>query len=399
MRSSSSTANNNNNAVATRFCLSLSSSTEKYLSSTSSLNYQTDSSPQLVHSKDFNSSVSSTNDKPSSTKLPKATNKKSNQSRIRNRKKASTSSNDQALVAIASNIGQSLTTTTVKNVQRVVTSNKSIAKRSTTSKRQIKRNSKTLVQCPNEGVLQQNSSSPTNSFAKSISGLLENFDQELLASNFLSQPTTSNLLLDENNSIISSNTNNIQTSEHIDSHHACNNTLQRQEMHHSTIASMPTLDEFNERLENNAILTNQTIDNVPTAQNYNTDNVQITSFMSEEYMRLVEMNFDENTFLKQFDLEDLGVRLSAHTDQSLFANVLSNSNNNNSIETQQHQINEQLTTNQNQSLSTSSESPSTDTVFTTIVPLGLQQQLVSDTNTFTNNSTALLSSEEGVRLT
>jgi hypothetical protein len=274
----------------------------------------------------------------------------------------------------------------------MVTGNNPITKRSTTNKRQVKRTSKTLVQYHSESILQQNSSSPSTSFAESISGLLENFDQELMASNFLSHTTTtttSNLLSDENNSL---NTDVMGALEIID-----NDATQRQEYYHSAAASMPTLDEFNNRLENDTIVTHQ------TTQDFNVENEHITSFMSEEDMRLVEMNFDENTFLKQFDLEDPGIKLSVHSDQNLFANILTT--NNDLIQTQQQQqINEQSRLSQNPSLPPPppvypGSSLINNNVFTTVVPLGLQRQ-TSQINAFiSNHNTTRLLPEEGVQLT
>jgi len=150
---------------------------------------------------------------------------------------------------------------------------------------------------------------------------------------------------------------------------------------------MPTLDEFNDRLENETILTND----IQTTQDYNVENEQITSFMSEEDMRLVEMNFDENTFLKQFDLEDPGIKLSVHSDQNLFANILTDNNGN-----------EQTTIHQNPPPPVyPGSSLINNNVFTTVVPLGLQRQ-ASQTNAFiniNNNSTTSLLPEEGVQLT
>jgi hypothetical protein len=370
------------------------SPTTNYLSQSS---IEIDHPSQLIHSKSLDLSGSSTSE-----------NKKSNKNRLRNRKKPSTSSvivppNNQTLVSIAPNLGRPLAPAP-SNVQRAVTSNNPITKRS--NKKTVKRNSKSLVQYHSESILQQNPSSPSNSFAESISGLLENFDQELIASNFLSQATvattpttttTSNLLSEETNSIISSRTNIIQTLENID-----HDVLQRQESYHSTIVSMPTLDEFNSRLETEAILNHQ------TTQDYNVENEQITSFMSEEDMRLVEMNFDENTFLKQFDLEDPGIKLSVHSDQNLFASILTT--NHDLIQTQQQppQINEQSTLAQNSSLPLPPPPPMypgssliNNNVFTTVVPLGLQRQ-TSQTNTFitnNNNNTTRLLPEEGVQLT
>jgi hypothetical protein len=305
-------------------------------------------------------------------------------------------STSQTLIPIAPNLGRPLAPAPL-NIQRTLTANNPITKRSTTNRKTVKRNSKSLVQYHSESILQAPSSSPTSSFAESISGLLENFDQELIASNFLSSQTTttttSNLLSDENNSIISSNTNLVRTLDNLDLRHLVNGAVQRQESYHSTTASMPTLDEFNDRLENETHLTHQ------TTQDFNVENEQITSFMSEEDMRLVEMNFDENTFLKQFDLEDPGIKLSVHSDQNIFANILTN--NNDLIQTQQ--IHEQITPHQNQP---SLHPPPTlpvypgsslinNNVFTTVVPLSLRQP----TNTFMTNNTTRLLPEEGVQLT
>jgi len=297
------------------------------------------------------------------------------------------STNNATLVPIAPNLGRPLAPAPL-NIQRMVTSNNPITKRTTTNKKQIKRNSKTLVQYHSESILQQNPSSPSNSFAESISGLLENFDQELIASNFLSQTTTSNLLTDEDNSIISSNTNIIQNID--------NGAIQNQEIYHTRTSSMPTLYEFNDRLENETILNHQII----TTQDYNVDNEQITSFMNEEDMRLVEMNFDENTFLKQFDLEDPGIKLSVHSDQNLFANILTN--NNDLIQTQQSITHQNPPppppTPHHPPPAYPGSSLINNNVFTTVVPLGLQQQK-SQTNTFINNNTTRLLPEEGVQLT
>lgn len=356
----------------------------------------------MIHSKSLDLSNSSTNNiiPPTTT-----TNKKSNKSRIRNRKKPATPSttsssvivpptNNATLVPIAPNLGRPLAPAPL-NSQRIVTANNPITKRSTTNKKSVKRNSKTLVQYHSESILQQNSSSPNNSFAESISGLLENFDPELIASNFLSQATTNNLLSDENNTIISSNTHIISTTiENLD-----HGAIQNQESYHTTTSSMPTLDEFTNRLENETILPNQ------TTQDFNVESEQITSFMNEEDMRLVEMNFDENTFLKQFDLEDPGIKLSVHSDQNLFANLLTN--NNDLIQIQQS------TTHQNPSHSLPPSAPVpppppssypgssliNNNVFTTVVPLGLRQQ-TSQTSTFISNTNATrLLPEEGVQLT
>ncbi|CAF3731476.1 unnamed protein product, partial [Rotaria sordida] len=358
-------------------------------------------SPSLDHQIDLSTTTTTTS-------LSTTANKKSSKNRVRNRnKKTSLSStiipsNNSTLIPIAPNLNRTLTPAIV-NVQRLVTSNNSsITKRSITNKKQSKRNTKTLIHSHSENILQQNSSSsPINSFAESISGLLENFDQELIASNFLSQTTTtSNLLTNENNSIIST--------DHINLQRIVNNPIQQQEIYQST-TSMPTLDEFNIRLENDTttILTNQTIND------YNVENEQITSFMNEEDMRFVEMNFDENIFLKQFDLDDPGIKLHVHSDQNIFANILTNNNNNNNellqIQQQHNQINEQTIIHQNQSSLPPPPPPSiysgssliNNNVFTTLVPLGSQRQTFK-TNAFNNNnnnSTMSLLPEEGVQLT
>ncbi|CAF4715662.1 unnamed protein product [Rotaria sp. Silwood1] len=406
--SSSSFVNNNNNnnksstvsIFSSSTCLPPSSTTTNYLSQSSSSDHQIDLSSKLIHSKSLDLST---------TSLPITGNKKSSKTRIPNRNKKTSvsstilSSNNSTLVSIAPNNSRPLAPAIV-NVQRLVTSNNSITKRSTTNKKQSKRNTKTFIHSHSENILQQNSSSPINSFAESISGLLENFDQELIASNFLSQTTTSNLLTDENNSIVSS--------DHMDLQHIVNNnnnTIQ-QETYQSlttTAISMPTLDEFNNRLENETILTNQTINDVQITHDYNVENEHITSFINEEDMRFVEMNFDENIFLKQFDLDDPGIKLNVHSDQNIFANILTNNNNhnNNDLLQQQNQINDQSIIHQNQSLPLplpvySGSSLINNNVFTTLVPLGSQQPTLK-TNAFNNNSnsTIYLLPEEGVQLT
>ncbi|CAF2471592.1 unnamed protein product [Rotaria sp. Silwood2] len=415
--SSSSCINNNNNSptlsiFSSPICLSPSFTTAtSYLSQPSSLDHQIDllSSSQLINSKSLDSST---------TSLPTPANNKSSKNRIRNcNKKTSSisstilSSNNSTLIPIAPNNSRP-SAPAIVNVQRLVTSNNSIRKRTTTNKKQSKRNTKTFVHSHSESILQQNSSSPINTFAESISGFLESFDQELIASNFLSQSTTSNLLTNENNSIISS--------DHIDLQHIVNNNNtvqgQQQDAYQSLTTtaasiSMPTLDEFNNRLENETILTNQTINDLQTTHDYNVENEQITSFMNEEDMRFVEMNFDENIFLKQFDLDDPGIKLNIHSDQNIFANILTNNNhNNNDIlqieqqQQQQNQTNEQSITHQNQHPTPPppiypGSSLINNNVFTTLVPLGSQQQTLK-TNAFNyHNSTMSLLPEEGVQLT
>jgi len=340
------------------------SSTVSLLSPSASFDeHHMDLSPQLLQSKSMDLSVPPTNNLLTSTKKP-----------ARNRKKPPTSSvilpsNNPTLIPIAPNPGRPLAPAPL-NVQRIVTTNK----RSVTNK---KRNSKTLIQYHSESMIQQNPS-PTNSFAESISGLMQNFDQELLASNFLSQPPTTNILTND-----SSNVNLIRTLDNIDVRHIVNTTIQRTD---SSYQSMPTFDEFNDRLDTE---TNQTI------QDYNVDNEHITSFMNEEDMRFVEMNFDENTFLKQFDLDDAGIKLNVNSEQNIFASLLTNNHHlNNSIEQS------------NSPLPLPPPPPSypgssliNNNVFTTVVPLGLQQQS-SHNNTFNNKkNTSTCLPEEGVQLT
>jgi hypothetical protein len=122
------------------------SSRTNYLSQ-SSLEHQIDHSSQLMHSKSLDLSVPSTNNILSSASLPTTANKKS---KVRNRKKTSAASvtalpNNQILVPIAPNLGRTLAPARL-NVQRMITGNNPITKRSTTTKKQVKRNSKTLVQ-------------------------------------------------------------------------------------------------------------------------------------------------------------------------------------------------------------------------------------------------------------
>ena len=214
-----------------------------------------------------------------------------------------TLSTNPSLISIAPNPGRPLAPAPL-NVQRVVTTNK----RSVSNK---KRNSKTIIQYHSESILQTNiSSSPPNSFAESISGLMQNFDQELLASNFLSQPTTTNILSNE-----STNINLLRTLDNINVRQIVSTTIQRPS-DSTTYQSMPTLDEFHDGIDND---TNQTI------QDYNVDNEQLSSFINDdEINNFVEMNFDENTFLKQFDLDDSQIKLNTNSEQNIFGSLLSN---------------------------------------------------------------------------
>ena len=360
-----------------------SSLTSNYVSQ-SSLDRSTEHPPQLIHSKSLDLSVPST-----------TTNKKPTKTRVRNRKKpvvtSSTTttipSNNPTLVPIAPNLGRPLAPAPA-NVSRTVTSNNPITKRS--QRKVVKRNSKSLVQHHSENILQQNPSSPSNSFAESISGFLENFDQELLASNFLSQATvtTSNLLSDQTHSLISSNTNLIQTFDHINQ-----TTIERQGSYHS----MPTMDEFNHRLEADTILTQS------TTHDLNVEAEQITSFMSDEDIRLVEMNFDENTFLKQFDLDDAGMRFNVHPDQNLFANLLTTNTDLLPTHLPQQTISESSILPSNPPLSLPSVYPGSslinNNVFTTLVPLGSQQQTSQAKTLISNSNVTRLLPEEGVQLT
>ncbi|CAF1262914.1 unnamed protein product [Adineta ricciae] len=236
-----------------------------------------------------------------------------------------------------------------------------IIKRSTTNRKPTKRHIKTLVQSQSENLTSTICSSPSNAFARSISGLLENLDQELMASNFLSQAVANNLLSDDTTTPVQQVVSAaIECSE---------------ETYHTTTASMPTLEEFHDRLENGT-------------HDFNVENEQITAFMSEEDMRLVEMNFDETTFLKQFDLDDAGLRLSGNSDQNIFACISTDNQTNSS-------------TSHPSSALYSSSSLISNSVFTTVVPLGSQLP----TNTLlnqekeTNSDMTCLLPEEGIQLT
>lgn len=300
--------------------------------------------PPLIHSKSLDLSV----------------NTKSTKNRSRNRKKPPPSSTNSTLISIAPNLGRPLAPAPA-NVSRPVTSNNPITKRS--QKKVVKRTSKSLIHHHSESILQPSASSPSNSFAESISGLLENFDQELIASNFLPQTTvttTSNLLSDPT-------------------------MIDRQD----TYSSLSRLNEFHPRLETESILTQ------PTGQDFHVENEQITSFMSEEDMRIVEMNFDENVFLKQFDLDDVGIKFNVSSDQNLFANLLSG--NNDLLPTQLTNETSTLSSNPPPSSVYPGSSLINNNVFTTVVPLGSQQRQTFQT--ITNSNVTRLIPEEGVQLT
>jgi hypothetical protein len=364
LTSSSLINNNNNNPSSTVSLLSPPTSFEEQ--------HHIDLSPQLIQSKSMDVSIPPTNNLLTSTK-------KSNKNPSRNRKKPANTtsssvivpSNNQTLIPIAPNSGRPLAPAPI-NVQRIVTTNK----RSVTNK---KRNSKTLMQYHSESILQQNSS-PPNSFAESISGLMQNFDQELIASNFLSQSTTTTTNILSNDP--TSNVNIIRTLDNIDVRQIVNTSIHRTD---SSYHSMPTLDEFNDRLEHE---TNQTI------LDYNVDNEQINSFMNEEDMQqFAEMNFDENTFLKQFDLDDAGIKLNMNSEQNIFASLLTNN----------HHLNTSIEqSNPPPPLPPPPIYPGSslinNNVFTTVVPLGLQHQS-SQNNSFNNNNSSRCLPEEGVQLT
>ncbi|UJR16302.1 hypothetical protein I4U23_003208 [Adineta vaga] len=387
---------NNTNASSTVSLLSPSASFEEH---------HMDLSPQLIHSKSVDLSVPPTNNLLTSTKKPNRNRKKpvapplplqppqqqQQQPSSQPSSSISVPSTNPTLIPIAPNLGRPLAPAPL-NVQRVVATNK----RSTANK---KRNSKTLVQYHSESILQQ--TSPTsNSFAESISGLMQHFDQELLASNFLSQPPpTTNILSNDtplppplppptvpssSSSSSSSNINLIRTLDNIDVRQIVNTTIHRTE---SSYQSMPTFDEFNDRLDT---------ETTTTITDYNVDNEQITSFMNEEDMRFVEMNFDENTFLKQFDLDDAGIKLNINSEQNIFGSLLTNN----------HHLN--TTIEQTSSPLPLPQPPPppiypgssliNNNVFTTVVPLGLQHQS-SYSSSFNNRNSSVCLPEEGVQLT
>ena len=362
------------------------------------------SSPQLLQSKSLDLSIPPTNNLLTTMKKP-------TKNPSRNRKKpqpppltpvSSTSSivpsTNSSLVPIAPNPGRPLAPAPL-NVQRIVASSTTTTTTSTTTNKRStstkKRNSKSLVQYHSESVLQTNSS-PSNSFAESISGLMQNFDQELIASNFLSQPQTTNILSNEPTrtptplTTATSNINLIRTLDTIDVRQIVNTTIQRTD---SSYPNLSTMDEFHDRLDHE---TNQTI------QDYNVDNEQISSFINEEEMNFVEMNFDENTFLKQFDLDDSQLKLNINSEQNLFTSLLT-SNHHHHQQQQQHLPNPLEQPTPPPSIpppplpppSYPGSSLINNNVFTTIVPLNSQQ--TSSLNSSYNTSRCL--PEEGVQLT
>ena len=424
LTSSSSFSHDNNNLSPTVSLFSSSngsspSSSNHYLSQTSSIEYAQDLPSQYSQPKSSempllqaNNILTSTTGNSSSVALPTPSNQ-STTNRGRNRKKASTSpmmstSNSQTPSAIVSNLGRPLAPAT-SNARRKVTANNSISKRSTTVRKPTRRKSSTLEQYPSDTVL-QTSSSPTDPFAESISGFLENFDQELMASNILAQATTtstSNLLSDEHTPVMAPNKSSARTLDNIDLRHLVNGAIQRQESYNSTTTSMPTLDEFNDRFEHDTLITNTVTADIQSTHDFNVESEPIASFMSEEEMRLVEMNFDENTFLKQFDLEDAGIKLSVNSDQNLFANILTaTSSTHDLLQLQQSQ---QLHIHEASMQQNSPASPHSHTypgsslinnnVFTTLVPLGLQRSSSQTTTLMRNTSVSSLLPEEGVQLT
>ena len=329
--------------------------------------HHADVSPQLMQSKSMDLSIPPTNNLLTTMKKP-------TKNPSRNRKKppvpplTPSSTSNSSLVPIAPNLGRPLAPAPL-NVQRIVTSNK----RSTSTK---KRSSKSLVQHQSESVLQQNSS-PSNSFAESISGLMQNFDQELIAANFLTQPPTTNILSNESTS--TSNINLIRTLDTIDVRQIVNTTIQR------TDSSYPTMDEFHESLDHE------------TNQDYNEP---MSSFINEDEMNFVEMNFDENAFLKHFDLDDSQLKLNINPEQNLFTSLLTSNHHH-------HHHHHHLSNPIEPSPSLPPPPPPppplmypgssliNNNVFTTVVPLNSQQP--SSLNSSFNTSRCL--PEEGVQLT
>ena len=167
---------------------------------------------------------------------------------------------------------------------------------------------------------------------------------------------------------------------------------------------MPTLDEFNDRFEHDALLTNAVVADIQSTHDFNVESEPIASFMSEEEMRLVEMTFDENTFLKQFDLEDAGIKLSVNSDQNLFANILTaTSSTHDLLQVQQSHMHEASMQQNSPSSPHSHTYPGSSlinsNVFTTLVPLGLQRSSSQTTALMRNTNVSSLLPEEGVQLT
>ena len=307
--------------------------------------------------------------------------KKPTKPRPRNRKSTTTAapipntSINPTPIPIAPNFGRPLAPAPM-NVQRIVTSTST--KRSVTGK---KRTSKPLVQFHSESALQQSSPPSADPFAESISGLLQNFDQELMASNFLPQSTvtTTNILSNE-----SSDGNLIQSFDQIGLRQIVNTTMQQTE-------TFTSINEFNERLEQETTMINT------VGHEFSVDHEQITSLISEEEMHLVEMNFDENAFLKQFDLEEPTMKFSTPPEQPIFTSLLSNR--------------------QHPSVSSESSNSSAppppppphpvypgsslinNNVFTTVVPLAQQQQPSMQNLTKIHQFSSRCAPEEGVQLT
>jgi hypothetical protein len=319
-----------------------------------------------------------------------STMKKASQSRSRHRKATTLhAAVSIAPVSIAPNVAGRALAPAPSNLPRVVPS----TKRCGTSR---KRPTKSSMSNTNESVAARattvSSSPPVDPFAESISGLMEYFDQELIASNFLSQGTmnTGHIRVNE-----SSENKRVRTLDQIDLRQIVNTTLQQTE----TCPSVSTIDQFNERYEPNTTLTNG------NAHEYNVDNEQITSLITDEEMRFVEMNFDENTFLRQFDLDDPGLKFIGVVEPTLFPSLLT---------TRQASIN--VCDPSHESLpaaaaaapcSSHSTYPGSSlinsNVFTTIVPLAYQQQQqirpLPNAAMIDHPYRSRLSPEEGVRLT
>lgn len=218
-------------------------------------------------------------------------------------------------------------------------------------------------------------------FAESISGLLQNFDQELMASNFLPQTTvaTTNIISNE-----SSNGNLIQSFDHIDFRQIVNTTIQSTE-NFSTISS---ITDFNERVEQETSMISV------TGHDFHVDPEPITSLISDEELHLVEMNFDENAFLKQFDMEESTLKYNSSIEQPIYTSLLSS----------------RQTSTITSETSTSSIPPPhpvypgssliNNNVFTTVVPLAMQHQTsVQHPPIRQQQYSSRFAPEEGVQLT
>ena len=251
------------------------SSTVSILSpSTSFDDHHLDGSPQLLTSKSVESSV-----------------KKPTKPRSRTRKSTPPT---PVPIPIAPNLGRPLAPAPL-NVQRIVTS---------TTKRSIS----TTKKRPSKSLLLPTtmSSPPIDPFAESISGLMQHFDQELIASNFVS---TTNIL--------------------------------SQDTSNGNLLLLRTFDHQTENCSN--------------AQDFSVDN----ELINEEEMNLVEMNFDENTFLKQFDFDETSMKLTQQSDDHSLSNLLNPRQNS-------------LNTSESHS-SYPGSSLINNNVFTTFVPLTVHQ--------------------------